>query len=73
MGDEPRLRTVLYLTQEAVRIAGVLLQPAMPHAAARLLCHLGVPEEERSAAHAAFGREPGAALPDGKCILFQKC
>ena len=61
--DQVRLRTVLYTTLEAVRIAAVLTQPVMPDSAARLLDLLGQPDSERNFTALARRIEPGTALP----------
>jgi methionyl-tRNA synthetase len=48
-----RLEEVLFLCTEALRIAGILLQPYMPTKAALLLDMLGVDEKKRSLKFAA--------------------
>jgi len=45
--DPPRQRTVLYVTAEVVRQVAILVQPAMPVSAAKLLDSLGVPNGAR--------------------------
>jgi methionyl-tRNA synthetase len=42
--DPARMETVLYVTAEVLRIAGILIQPYMPQSAAKLLDLLGVTE-----------------------------
>ncbi|MCA0434073.1 MAG: methionine--tRNA ligase [Proteobacteria bacterium] len=61
--DPARMETVLYVTAEVLRIVGLLIQPYVPGASAKLLDLLAVGEGERS--FAAIGRRltPGAALP----------
>ncbi|MGA9869772.1 MAG: methionine--tRNA ligase [Rhodococcus sp. (in: high G+C Gram-positive bacteria)] len=44
--DPDRMATVLYVTLEVLRIVGVLIQPVMPTAAARILELLGDPARE---------------------------
>lgn len=73
--DEPRMRTVLYVTLQAVRRVALLVQPVMPASSSRLLDLLGVPAEGDAGAtaasnagprsFAAFGEDlvPGTALP----------
>ncbi|MDO4239227.1 methionine--tRNA ligase [Micrococcus sp.] len=73
--DEPRMRTVLYVTLQAVRRVALLVQPVMPGSATRLLDLLGVPAEgdagrtnasntgARSLAAFAEDLVPGTALP----------
>lgn len=73
--DEPRMRTVLYVTLQAVRRVALLVQPVMPASATRLLDLLGVPAEGDAGrtgasgsgprSFAAFGDDlvPGTALP----------
>ncbi len=53
--DAPdRRATVLYTTLETLRVCGLLLQPAMPRAAARLLDRLNVPSAARDVGHFAL-------------------
>lgn len=61
--DQERFRTVLYVTLEAVRIAALLVQPAMPASSAALLELLGQPQDQRSFADIATRLEPGTPLP----------
>ena len=73
--DEPRMRTVLYVTLQAVRRVALLVQPVMPGSASRLLDLLGVPAAGDAGRTAASGQgprsfaafhddlQPGAALP----------
>jgi methionyl-tRNA synthetase len=61
--DQVRFRTVLYVTCEAVRIAALLVAPAMPESAAKLLDLLGQPEEQRDFAAIGSRLTPGTALP----------
>jgi len=63
--DPGRMATVLYVTAEVIRQVGILVQPVMPTAAARLLDLLAIPESGRDfAALGEGGRlNPGTALP----------
>jgi methionyl-tRNA synthetase len=61
--DQDRFRTVLYVTLEAVRIAALLVQPAMPASAAKLLDLLGQPADERDFAAIATRLVAGTPLP----------
>jgi len=63
--DPERMATVLYATAEVLRQVSILVQPAMPAAAARLLDLLAVPAGARDfAALGPHGRlAPGTALP----------
>ncbi len=63
--DPERFGTVLYVTAEALRQVGILLQAVMPASSARLLDLLGVPADARQYRHlGAGGRlQPGASLP----------
>jgi methionyl-tRNA synthetase len=79
--DESRLRTVLSVTLESLRVFGILLQPAMPSSMERLLDYLGVENEgQHRALTAAYidlervqRRPVGAALGfDDKLVLFEK-
>ena len=76
--DPERMRVVLYATLETLRVAAILLQPAMPEAMAKLLDLLGVPAERRSFADAAGGEgrleaparlARGAALPAPSAVF----
>ncbi|MGJ5589897.1 methionine--tRNA ligase [Micrococcus lylae] len=73
--DEERMRTVLYVTLQAVRRVALLVQPVMPDSATRLLDLLGVEpsgdagrtnaSNEGPRSFAAFAEDlvPGTALP----------
>jgi methionyl-tRNA synthetase len=78
--DPARMALVLYVTIETLRIAAILLQPAMPASMGALLDLLAVPPEARAfAAVDAGGRvgeldaphrlEPGRALPPPKPVF----
>ena len=56
--DPARMRVVLYVTLETLRISATLLQPVMPASMARLLDLLGVPQPRRT--FAALGQRGGA-------------
>jgi methionyl-tRNA synthetase len=62
---ESRRGTILYVTAEVVRQVGILVQPAMPESAGKLLDLLAVPATERTFAHlgAAHRLAPGTVLP----------
>jgi methionyl-tRNA synthetase len=73
-GEEPwahkktnpeRMGTILYVTAEVTRQIAILVQPAMPESAAKLLDQLGVPQDARDfAALGPQGRpKPGTELP----------
>jgi methionyl-tRNA synthetase len=61
--DFERMQTVLYVTAEVLRQVGILVQPYMPQAGAKLLDILGVAEDKRQFADLGTPLEPGAALP----------
>jgi methionyl-tRNA synthetase len=72
--DPARMELVLYVTVEVLRIAAILLQPAMPGSMGALLDLLGVPADARTFAaldaregngrlDAPHRLEPGRALP----------
>ena len=78
--DPARMRLVLYVTAEVLRIAAILLQPVMPDSMGKLLDLLGVPPDARSFAALetgdAAGRldaphrlKPGGALPPPTAIF----
>jgi methionyl-tRNA synthetase len=63
--DPARMATVLYVLAETVRHLAILVQPIMPHSAAKMLDQLAVPGEART--FAALGEKsalkPGTPLP----------
>jgi methionyl-tRNA synthetase len=72
--DPQRMRLVLYVTIEALRVCAILLQPIMPASMGKLLDLLGVPATQRTFAALETGdaagrlgaphrREAGKALP----------
>jgi len=78
--DPARMRLTLYTTIETLRVAAILLQPAMPSAMGRLLDSLGVAPGDRDFAATdagdAAGRfdaprrlKPGAPLPAPKPVF----
>ena len=69
--DLPRMRTALYATIETLRVAAILLQPAMPGSMNQLLDLLGIPAGERSFKDAEIkhGLKSGAALPPPSAIF----
>ncbi|NLT58753.1 MAG: methionine--tRNA ligase [Clostridiales bacterium] len=70
--DRTRLQEILYNLCEAIRIAGILLQPAIPEAAAKMLSFLGLPDEDRAWESAfTFGETKGFATRKGE-ILFPR-
>jgi methionyl-tRNA synthetase len=62
--DPMRMGTVLYVTAETLRMIGILAQPFVPTAAAKLLDLLAVPQGERILARIGSGHRlpPGARL-----------
>jgi methionyl-tRNA synthetase len=63
--DTARMSTVLYVLAEAIRSVGIVLQPFMPQAMARLLDQLAIPVDQRdfAALGEAGGLIPGTPLP----------
>jgi methionyl-tRNA synthetase len=59
--DPVRMETVLWVTAEVLRVIGILTQPCIPLASAKLLDLLAVPEGKRMFAHAV----PAEALVSG--------
>ncbi len=72
--DVQRMQTVLWVLAETLRHLGILSQPFVPDAAARLLDQLAVPADQRAFAHLGAGHTltPGAALPP-PVGLFPRC
>lgn len=76
--DPERLKTVLYVVMEGLRVCVTLLQPVMPQKTAQILDMLGVPAAMRSGVKSfEFGAMTGDhgakvhQLPEGE-VLFQK-
>ena len=59
--DPAKMETVLYTTAEVLRMVGLLVQPYVPSAAAKLLDALAVPETERS--FSSFGNRLASGTP----------
>jgi methionyl-tRNA synthetase len=51
------MNRVIYLSAEALRITGILLQPYMPEKSGLLLDMLGVNKQRRTAAYAVLGAD----------------
>ncbi len=58
--DPARMATVLYVTAEVLRAIGIMVQPFVPTAAAKLLDLLGRAPHERSLAHVGRAHRLGA-------------
>ena len=67
--DSARMATVLYVTAEVLRIAGILVQPYVPGSAGKLLDLLAVPVDQRSFAHIDHRLKSGVALPAPAAIF----
>jgi methionyl-tRNA synthetase len=67
--DQERFSTVLYTTLEVVRIAALLVQPAMPDSAAKLLDLLGQPTDQRDFAAIGTRLAPGVPLPKPEAVF----
>ena len=67
MSDDPadkvQLDRIVYLSAEAVRVCGILLQPFMPGKMAQLMDILGVEPEHRTFKHAKLGADPSYGTP----------
>ena len=63
--DPERMAAVLYVLAETIRRLGIMAQPFVPTAAARILDQLALPEAARDFAQldAAHALKPGMALP----------
>lgn len=63
--DLARMETVLWTTAEVLRVVGILTQPFIPLASAKLLDLLAVPADQRTFAHATpdFALKSGTTLP----------
>ena len=67
--DPARMETVLYVTAEVLRIVGLLAQPYVPNAAAKLLDILAVPKSQRAFADLGTRLVSGTALPAPSAIF----
>jgi methionyl-tRNA synthetase len=69
--DPERMRTILYVTAEALRQVSILAQPVMPASGAKLLSLLGQAEEARTfAALGPKGRiQPGTRIPQPVAVF----
>lgn len=61
--DPVRQKTVLYVTAEVIRQIGILCQPFMPEASAKLLDLLALPSDARKFAALSTRLAPGSQLP----------
>lgn len=69
--QKERLGTVLYNLLEVLRISAILLHPAIPDAAEKILSSIGTPEHDFDSA-AAFGvTRPGGTVGE-QCVLFAR-
>nr|WP_272211166.1 class I tRNA ligase family protein [Marinicella sp. W31]MDC2877051.1 class I tRNA ligase family protein [Marinicella sp. W31] len=64
--DPERMATVLYVTAEVVRQVAILLQPAMPTSAGKLLDLISIPETERDFKHLGKAGRLKAGTPQEK-------
>ena len=68
--DRPRMDTVLYILADIIRQIGILVQPVVPAAAAKLLDQLAVADDARSfAALTGAPLRPGVTLPKPQGIF----
>ena len=67
--DPDRMATVLYVLAETIRRLGLIVQPFIPDAAARILDLLGVEKDKRSFAYFNEILESGVALPKPEPIF----
>ena len=63
---DARIKVIVYLSAEALRVSGILLQPFVPDKAALLLDMLGVARDRRDLSSASFGADDsyGASVVD---------
>lgn len=67
--DPERMATVLHVTADILKTVGILVQPYMPDAAAKLLDSLGVPEGARDFAALSVPLAAGRALEKPQAIF----
>ena len=68
----PRLATVLYNCAEGLRIASILLEPALPAKARQLRDSLGLPAGDMESTRSWGGAEVGAGVPAEAPLLFPR-
>ena len=68
----PRLATVLYNCAEGLRIASILLEPALPAKARQLRDSLGLPAGDVESTRSWGGAEVGAGVPAEAPLLFPR-
>ena len=68
----PRLATVLYNCAEGLRIASILLEPALPAKARQLRDSLGLPAGDVESTRSWGGAEVGAPVPAEAALLFPR-
>ncbi|KAH0541657.1 hypothetical protein FGG08_003888 [Glutinoglossum americanum] len=61
--SKAQLNRIIYLSAEAIRVCGILLQPYMPGKMAQLMDILGVDPERRTFEHAKLGRDTAYGTP----------
>ncbi|MFA6108160.1 MAG: methionine--tRNA ligase [Candidatus Latescibacterota bacterium] len=71
-GQRERLGTVLYNVVEGLRVASVLLEPAMPRKSRELRASLGLADATLAEIQTWGGALPGTRIPDEAAILFPK-
>ena len=69
--DPAQMNLVLYVLAEAIRTIGILLQPFMPDAAAKILDQLAISSKKRSFAHLseAYSLTSGSKLPEPQGVF----
>ena len=69
---KPRLATVLYNCAEGLRIASILLEPALPAKARELRDSLGLPAGDVESTRRWGGARPGSPVPAEAPLLFPR-
>ncbi len=69
--QKERLGTVLYNLLEVLRISAILLHPAIPGAAEKILASIGAPEQDFDSA-AVFGATRSGGTVGEQCVLFAR-
>jgi methionyl-tRNA synthetase len=72
-GKDERLRTVLYVSLEAIRVAAALLSPVLPNKTMEIRRAIGVPEDKQQPNHKELEHlralQPGTPLGVGESIF----
>ncbi|CAQ76500.1 Methionine--tRNA ligase, mitochondrial [Caenorhabditis elegans] len=70
--DEKRLKSLLFVTYDTIRVVTILLQPITPKMAEFCLNRLGVPKNERNLENSRFGSYSGGKLGAERGVFIDR-